>query len=145
MVTKIFTPNGELHNKETPMYISLFPSLSLSPSLSLFLSSSLSLSYSLVFFYTKYIFDTCSGKSNICICILAHLILSLTVDLLGPAVSSTMFAGEASVHCDLTVHGSSGNRSSQRRAGLALRFVSTDTKCLGPMINGMAPVRDHEP
>lgn len=58
------------------------------------------------------------------------------VDLLGPAVASTLQAGEASVHSDLTVHGSRGNKSSRRRAGLALRFVSTEVECLGPMING---------
>ena len=58
------------------------------------------------------------------------------VDLLGPPVSSTMRTSEVSVHCDLTVHGSRGNQSSHRRAGLALRFVGSDTKCLAPMING---------
>merc|ERR1712034_266864 len=58
------------------------------------------------------------------------------VDLLGTPVSSRLRAGEASVHCDLTVHGSLGNTSSRRRAGLALRFVSADASVLGPMING---------
>jgi len=58
------------------------------------------------------------------------------VDLLGRAVHVKLSAGQASVHSDMTVHGSCGNSSSQRRAGLALRFVSTDTECLGPMING---------
>mmetsp|Transcript_5020 Transcript_5020/g.18765 ORF Transcript_5020/g.18765 Transcript_5020/m.18765 type:complete len:466 (-) Transcript_5020:41-1438(-) len=58
------------------------------------------------------------------------------VDLLGPFVASVLGAGEASVHSDLTVHGSRGNSSDRRRAGLALRFVSTQAECLGPMING---------
>lgn len=59
------------------------------------------------------------------------------VDLLGPQVSQCLRAGEASVHSDLTVHGSHGNSSSRRRAGLALRYVGTgDAKCIGPMING---------
>lgn len=58
------------------------------------------------------------------------------VDLLGPVVPSRLRAGEASVHCDLTVHGSPGNFSGRRRAGLALRFVAADADCLGPMING---------
>lgn len=58
------------------------------------------------------------------------------VDLLGRAVPSVLRAGEASVHCDLTVHGSAGNTSTRRRAGIALRFVATDADCLGPMING---------
>ncbi|CAE8592602.1 unnamed protein product [Polarella glacialis] len=58
------------------------------------------------------------------------------VDLLGPFVASVLGAGEASVHADLTVHGSCGNSSDRRRAGLALRFVSTQAECLGPMING---------
>lgn len=58
------------------------------------------------------------------------------VDLLGRAVSTTLRAGEASVHCDLTVHGSRGNTSDRRRAGLALRYVAADADCLGPMING---------
>jgi len=58
------------------------------------------------------------------------------VDLLGARVPSRLRAGEASVHCDLTVHGSPGNTSQRRRAGLALRFVATDATCLGAMING---------
>lgn len=58
------------------------------------------------------------------------------VELLGRPVTTELRAGQASVHCDLTVHGSRGNQSSRRRAGLALRFVATDAQCLGPMING---------
>jgi hypothetical protein len=58
------------------------------------------------------------------------------VDLLGRFVSVVLHAGEASIHSDLTVHGSRGNFSGRRRAGLALRFVGTDANCLGPMING---------
>eukprot|EP00928_Gymnodinium_smaydae_P057435 TRINITY_DN4067_c0_g2_i1.p1 TRINITY_DN4067_c0_g2~~TRINITY_DN4067_c0_g2_i1.p1 ORF type:complete len:449 (+),score=60.73 TRINITY_DN4067_c0_g2_i1:35-1348(+) len=58
------------------------------------------------------------------------------VDLLGRAVTTKLRAGEASLHCDLTVHGSLGNQSTRRRAGLALRFVGADASCLGPMING---------
>jgi len=58
------------------------------------------------------------------------------VDLLGAVVHACLKAGEASVHSDLTIHGSSANESSSRRAGLALRYVATDAKCLGPWING---------
>jgi len=67
-----------------------------------------------------------------------HLLTSQIpdVDLLGQPVSVSLLAGEASVHCDLTVHGSRGNSSTKRRAGLALRYVGTDTRCIGPMING---------
>jgi len=58
------------------------------------------------------------------------------VDLLGRSVNVELLAGQASVHCDLTVHSSTGNSSRRRRAGIALRFVSADAQCLGPMING---------
>lgn len=58
------------------------------------------------------------------------------VDLLGEGVPALLRAGEASVHCDLTVHGSRGNSSNRRRAGLALRYVASEAVCLGPMING---------
>ncbi|CAE7262131.1 PHYH, partial [Symbiodinium natans] len=58
------------------------------------------------------------------------------VDLLGAPVPQRLHAGEASVHCDLTVHGSLGNDSDRRRAGLALRFVGCDATCLGAMLNG---------
>lgn len=58
------------------------------------------------------------------------------VDLLGRLVQTELQPGEASVHCDLTVHGSLGNASTKRRAGLALRFVAADAECIGPMING---------
>lgn len=69
----------------------------------------------------------------------AHKLLTQEVpdvDLLGPRVPAELRAGEASVHCDLTVHGSPGNGSARRRAGLALRFVAAEAECLGPMING---------
>lgn len=58
------------------------------------------------------------------------------VDLLGRLVPTRLRAGEATVHSDLTVHGSKGNCSTRRRAGLALRYVAADADCLGPMING---------
>lgn len=58
------------------------------------------------------------------------------VDLIGRQAPTQLRAGEASVHCDLTVHGSTGNSSMRRRAGLALRYVATDASCLGPMLNG---------
>lgn len=58
------------------------------------------------------------------------------VDLLGEEVCATLAAGHASIHSDLTVHGSPGNFSERRRAGLALRFVGCDASCLGAMING---------
>jgi len=57
-------------------------------------------------------------------------------ELLGPHTTAELRAGEASLHSDLTVHGSRGNASTRRRAGLALRFVGADAECLGPMING---------
>eukprot|EP00418_Pyrodinium_bahamense_P047272 CAMPEP_0179175314 /NCGR_PEP_ID=MMETSP0796-20121207/86576_1 /TAXON_ID=73915 /ORGANISM="Pyrodinium bahamense, Strain pbaha01" /LENGTH=316 /DNA_ID=CAMNT_0020878641 /DNA_START=30 /DNA_END=977 /DNA_ORIENTATION=- len=57
-------------------------------------------------------------------------------ELLGQPVTAQLRAGEASLHCDLTVHGSRGNGSTRRRAGLALRFVGAEAECLGPMING---------
>eukprot|EP00435_Cladocopium_sp_Y103_P026187 s4332_g6.t1 len=58
------------------------------------------------------------------------------VDLLGEEVCAALTAGRASIHSDLTVHGSPGNFSERRRAGLALRFVGCDASCLGAMING---------
>jgi len=58
------------------------------------------------------------------------------VDLLGPLAPTRLRAGEATLHSDLTVHGSAGNTSTRRRAGLALRFVGSDADCLGPMLNG---------
>ncbi|CAJ1404924.1 unnamed protein product [Effrenium voratum] len=58
------------------------------------------------------------------------------VDLLGEKVSCRLAPGHASIHSDLTVHGSLGNSSTRRRAGLALRFVACDAVCLGAMING---------
>lgn len=58
------------------------------------------------------------------------------VDLLGEEVCATLAAGHASIHSDLTVHGSPGNFSERRRAGLPLRFVGCDASCLGAMING---------
>ncbi|CAE7692822.1 Phyh [Symbiodinium pilosum] len=58
------------------------------------------------------------------------------VDLMGVAVPQRLRAGEASLHSDLTVHGSLGNDSERRRAGLALRFVGCDATCLGAMLNG---------
>jgi len=58
------------------------------------------------------------------------------VDLLGRKIQTVLRAGEVSVHSDLTIHGSSGNCSERRRAGLALRFVGTEATCLGAMING---------
>lgn len=58
------------------------------------------------------------------------------VDLLGRLVPTLLRAGQASVHSDLTIHGSVGNSSAKRRAGLALRFVAADADCLGPMLNG---------
>ncbi|CAE7279150.1 PHYH [Symbiodinium microadriaticum] len=58
------------------------------------------------------------------------------VELLGAQVPQRLHAGEASLHSDLTVHGSFGNHSDRRRAGLALRFVGCDATCLGAMLNG---------
>ena len=57
-------------------------------------------------------------------------------DCLGPRVIAALRAGEASVHSDLTMHHSPSNTSSRRRAGIALRFVQADARCLGPMLNG---------
>lgn len=58
-------------------------------------------------------------------------------DLLGDFVTSELRAGEVSVHSDLTLHFSPPNaKGGGRRAGLALRFVQADARCLGPMLNG---------
>ena len=57
-------------------------------------------------------------------------------DCIGEPVVATLRAGEASVHSDLTMHHSPANSSSRRRAGIALRFVQADARCLGPMLNG---------
>jgi len=67
-----------------------------------------------------------------------HLLTSEIPDaeLLGSVVPSVLRAGQASMHCDLTVHRSRGNCSSRRRAGLALRYVRSEADCLGPMMNG---------
>jgi hypothetical protein len=45
------------------------------------------------------------------------------------AVPVTLHAGEVSIHEDKLVHGSPGNPSPYRRAGLTVRFSRTNVKC----------------
>ncbi len=45
------------------------------------------------------------------------------------AVPATLHAGEVSIHDDKLVHGSPGNPSDQRRAGLTIRYSRTNVKC----------------
>jgi len=45
------------------------------------------------------------------------------------AVSLNLRAGQVSIHNDKLVHGSGANHSSRRRAGLTIRYSSTEVKC----------------
>jgi ectoine hydroxylase-related dioxygenase (phytanoyl-CoA dioxygenase family) len=45
------------------------------------------------------------------------------------AVSLTLRAGEVSIHDDKLVHGSPANHSDRRRAGLTIRYSSTEVRC----------------
>jgi hypothetical protein len=45
------------------------------------------------------------------------------------AVSLCLKAGEISIHDDKIVHGSPANPSSRRRAGLTIRYSTTQVKC----------------
>jgi ectoine hydroxylase-related dioxygenase (phytanoyl-CoA dioxygenase family) len=45
------------------------------------------------------------------------------------AVSLVLKAGQASIHDDKLVHGSPANRSARRRAGLTIRYSTTEVKC----------------
>jgi len=45
------------------------------------------------------------------------------------AVPATLHAGEVSIHDDKLVHGSPGNPSDKRRAGLTIRYSRTNVKC----------------
>jgi non-haem Fe2+, alpha-ketoglutarate-dependent halogenase len=45
------------------------------------------------------------------------------------AVHVRLKAGEISMHDDNVVHGSAANRSTRRRAGLTMRYVTPDVKC----------------
>lgn len=45
------------------------------------------------------------------------------------AVPATLRAGQVSIHDDKLVHGSPGNPSSLRRAGLTIRYSRTNVKC----------------
>jgi len=45
------------------------------------------------------------------------------------AVPATLQAGQVSIHDDKLVHGSPGNPSSLRRAGLTIRYSRTNVKC----------------
>ena len=45
------------------------------------------------------------------------------------AVSLNLRAGQVSIHNDKLVHGSGANHSARRRAGLTIRYSSTEVKC----------------
>jgi non-haem Fe2+, alpha-ketoglutarate-dependent halogenase len=45
------------------------------------------------------------------------------------AVQATLQAGQVSIHHDMLVHGSPGNPSQSRRAGLTIRYSRTNVKC----------------
>jgi non-haem Fe2+, alpha-ketoglutarate-dependent halogenase len=60
-----------------------------------------------------------------------HNILDQTVvnaEGIGEPVYVELKAGEASVHSDLTLHGSEANTSDRRRCGLTLRYTTTDVR-----------------
>src|SRR5207249_4380203 len=50
----------------------------------------------------------------------------VNADGIGEPVYDELKAGEASVHSDLTLHGSEANTSDRRRCGLTLRYTTTD-------------------
>ena len=49
-----------------------------------------------------------------------------------PTYINVLRAGQASLHCDLLLHGSAANASDRRRAGLTLRYAAADVR----LING---------
>ncbi len=61
-------------------------------------------------------------------------VLSLTTtdhERYGSPVTTSMRAGEISMHSDLLIHGSEANRSARRRCALALRYCTADVRETG--------------
>ena len=54
------------------------------------------------------------------------------VDAMGPPVSNTLKAGEASLHADMLVHGSLPNPSDRRRCGLTIRYCPPEVRITDP-------------
>jgi non-heme Fe2+,alpha-ketoglutarate-dependent halogenase len=60
-----------------------------------------------------------------------HNVLNQTIDRpeqYGTPVDMELKAGEASIHCDLLLHGSDANRSTRRRCGLTLRYCAASVR-----------------
>jgi non-haem Fe2+, alpha-ketoglutarate-dependent halogenase len=60
-----------------------------------------------------------------------HNVLNQTIDRpeqYGTPVNMELKAGEASIHCDLLLHGSEANRSTRRRCGLTLRYCAASVR-----------------
>jgi non-heme Fe2+,alpha-ketoglutarate-dependent halogenase len=60
-----------------------------------------------------------------------HNVLDQTVENaegIGAPIYVELKAGEASLHSDLTLHGSEANTSDRRRCGLTLRYTATDVR-----------------
>ncbi len=60
-----------------------------------------------------------------------HNVLNQTIDRpeqYGTPVNVELKAGEASIHCDLLLHGSEANRSTRRRCGLTLRYCAASVR-----------------
>jgi ectoine hydroxylase-related dioxygenase (phytanoyl-CoA dioxygenase family) len=67
------------------------------------------------------------------------------VERYGRPVDVELKAGEISIHCDLLLHGSEGNRSDRRRCGLTLRYCAADVRAYegwnakGVIVSGRDP------
>jgi hypothetical protein len=65
----------------------------------------------------------------------------------GEPVDDCLRAGEASIHCDLLLHGSEANESNRRRCGLTLRYAAADVRAhlgwneKGVIVSGNDPDR----
>jgi hypothetical protein len=77
-----------------------------------------------------------------------HNVLNQTIDnpqQYGEPVDDVLRAGEASLHCDLLLHGSEANDSDRRRCGLTLRYAATDVRAhlgwnaKGVLVSGTDP------
>jgi ectoine hydroxylase-related dioxygenase (phytanoyl-CoA dioxygenase family) len=77
-----------------------------------------------------------------------HNVLNQTIDdaeRYGEPVDVVLKAGEASIHCDLLLHGSEANLSPRRRCGLTLRYCSADVRAglgwnaKGVLVSGSDP------
>lgn len=55
---------------------------------------------------------------------------ALDVEKYGECVDVELKAGEISMHSDLLLHGSEGNRSARRRCGLTLRYCAMEVRAL---------------